>query len=263
MENSPRKEIDILELLARFYRALKKNLIYTILFPLLGLAAGLILYAISKEKVSSEMLVATDLMNVAESTFWMEQLEKSDTLPGLSVAQGKISRLRYEIIPSGDPNNHKTFIKISARVSDNQFLGELEKSIVSFINQLDVVVNHRKQQEIYHREMISQIDAELEAMNQLKQGMTNASKAGLMNPADLFVKSVELKELKLKHQMLLDEQKSVEIIKHFSEVTKTYRLPYTVFGLAGLLAGTIVLLVFLAISGFLNYYQRFEKSFEA
>ena len=114
-------EIDLMELLARVYRAFKRNLLLVIILPVSGVIFTLSLAYNSGDKFSSSMMITTDLLSANEARFIFDELEKADSVPGLSSEEKKkLLGLNFDVDQGEQIDKTKqVYLKITAI----QFIG--------------------------------------------------------------------------------------------------------------------------------------------
>lgn len=263
-------EIDLMELLARFYAALKKNIVLAILLPLAGLIIAFVITRIPSVRIVSRMLVETDLLSRQEGDFLMKQLETADTLPGLEPSlRMKILKVSHEIESSEPPRSSDQFdgiekpivyITIVATVNDRNVLPELQKAIVSYLNLSEPFVKERNNRKKFLTELLSKIDTELESLQQFKTETANVTKGSYINPSDLFAKSVDLYGKKVRYELRLKSNLDVRIVQGLTSASMDARISKKYALALGFFVGLILLLIIMFIKFFNNYYRQHYKA---
>lgn len=248
-------EIDLLEVLARLYRAFKNNKLLFILCPVLGIAAGLALSRSSKETVKASMMIETKLINESESKFLIEQLEGTDTI--LQLTKG--GRIKYEV-KRGESGDENVYFLVSTVILDKGNLSSLQNAVKDYLNHSEPIARRRHEKEELCQGMIKKIDSELSALDEVKRQVDNKSKATFLEPATLFEKSADLYNKRMKFQIELEDAQSVHIVKGFGALTKSAKWPESVYGIIGLVIGLLFLSAILFIKFFMGYYKRFENT---
>lgn len=255
-------EINLLELLAKFYLVLKNNKLLTILLPVLGLLTGVVASNFTKEVVKSSMMVETDLISEDESKFLMEQLNKADSIQGLSKEQErKIGGIEYEV-KKGEriEDSVPVYIKISTVTGDKAILPVLQKALVNYLNQTEPIERNRTDREHFYHEMITRIDEELAGLTGVKKEINDKTKATFLEPADLFASSVELYDKRTKYEIALESIKSVHVVKNFGSLVKNAKWSKTLYALVGFVAGIFTLFAVLFLRFFHHYSAQIEKT---
>lgn len=269
MEAKHDQEIDLLILLAKMFKVIRKNSFALLVFTAAGLIAALSFSIFTHEKLKSDMLVATNLLSNQESEFLMSQFQQADTLPGLSRA--KIYGIKYSIdsdeqddIPGPKKNvTPVTYIKITATVGDAKVFPQLEKAILQYLDDSRTVARNRELKNRLCTEMISRINQELKAMEEIKATTVSGTKANnytFFDPSYLFDKSVNLYNQKLQYEISLEEAKGVHLVKGFGSLTQDARMSKTLVAAIGIVVGLVLFVVFVMITEFLQYYKRVEAS---
>lgn len=263
MENTTSsREIDLLQVLAKFYRALKKNKIVVILCLLCGLAGGLLLSNYSKDPVKASMMIVTDLLSENEIKFLADQFAKADTIPGITADQKiLIKEITFEVksedVLGKSPN---VSLQLTATVFDSKVLIPLQNSVVNFLNHAEPTIRKKENKKEFYVNMIRKIDSELAALDNVKSQIDNKAKATFLDPSDLFTKSVELYDKKVLYKIALDELHSVQVIKGFGALTKSAKWPKMFYAFLGLLVGFGIALVIMFMQFFNEYYRGFANS---
>lgn len=262
-------EIDLLELLVQFFAALKRNIILTIALPLAGAAVALAVSYNSRDLFESDLLIETSLLSESECKLLFSQVDKAGKIPGLEPEFAKqLAGLKYEITRNEETKTvdksiyvHKSvYIKVTARVYDEQAFLSVQNAIVKFLNESAPVIRHRNEQEKFYTEVISKINSEIQAMDEIKKQVSSKVQATYLNPADLFAKSVDLYKEKTEYEIKLQEIKSVHLIKGFESMTINAKMNKLFVALIGLVAGSLILLAVLFLKFFINYYKLYERS---
>lgn len=251
-------EIDLMELLARVYRAIKRNLLLFTVLPVTGVIFTLSLAYNSSDKFSSSMMITTDLLSENEAKFIFDELEKADSIPGLSSEEKrKMLGLNFEV-EQGEQNDRskRVYLKVTAIVKDPAVFPSLEKTVVRYINSVDPVVRSRKDQELFYKQMIAKIDNEIAAMDQIKQ-KTDAM-ASYVDPSELYAKTVELFRIRTESEIKLQNINTVHVAKGFGSLIKDARLSKLLVAIVGLGLGFVIAILLMFIK-FFNDYNRALK----
>lgn len=251
-------EIDLMELLARVYRAIKRNLLLFTVLPVVGVIFTLSLAYNSSDKFSSSMMITTDLLSENEAKFIFDELEKADSIPGLSGEEKKkLLGLSFEVAQSEQSDKSKrVYLKVTAIVTDPTIFPALEKTVVLYINSVDPVVQNRKDQELFYKQMIAKIDNEIAAMDQVKQ-KTDAM-ASYVDPSGLYAKTVELFKIRTESEIKLQNIHTVHVAKGFGSLIKDARMSKLLVAIVGLMLGFVIATLLLFIK-FFNDYNRALK----
>src|SRR3954466_14259614 len=117
MNTNDNQEIDLLELLAKLYKAVLKNWITAIILPLAGAIAAISINSSSENSIQSSMLIATDLLTKEEFEFLFQELDKTDSFPGLTFEQmTRINNLNFSVVDEKISANQSTYKSIYAKV---------------------------------------------------------------------------------------------------------------------------------------------------
>jgi hypothetical protein len=264
MSNPASEEINLLELTARLFLTLKRNLVLTIAIPLLcGIAAAFLF----ESRQKSAMLISTSLLTENECEYLFDELAKDPKLETLSSEeQNKVrgldvsisSTLQSDNTTDKDPLDRPVlYLTVTADVYDPSVLASLEKAVVTWLNQTNAAQRHRAEYEKFYSSMISKIDAEIAGLDALKKQVNPQAQASYLNPSDLYSHSVELYEDRMTYEILRDDIRSVNVVKGFTTVSSTRISPWV-----GAMIGVIVGLVLVGVILFFKYVNEHVKKIE-
>jgi len=260
------REIDVLEVAAKFYRTLLNNKLTTFLFLIVGLLSGFVVSTFSKDSTHASMMIETSLLSESEFQFLMEQLNRADSIKGLTRQQERsISAIEYEV-KKGETFKEdfkditQLYLKINTLTEDKVTLQVLQNALINYLNQAEPVMRNRMQRKLYYEKMIARIDDELKGLEAVQNQIDDKSKATYLDPSDLFDKSVKLYEQRLKYEIALADIKSVHVIKGFGSLTKSAQWSKARYAAVGFACGVVALLLFLAIKSFHRHATRLNKT---
>jgi hypothetical protein len=254
-------EIDLMELLARVYRAIKHNLLIFTILPIAGMIFTISMAYNSDDKFSSSMMITTDLLSINEAKFIFDELEKADSIPGLSSEEREnLFALNFDV-EQGEQQNDKAKtvnLKVTAIVKDPKTFPSLEKEIVQYLNSVDPVIRNRRDQQIYYKQMIEKIDSEIAFMDQIKKQTDSKSMASYVDPSDLYAKTVDLFKIRTESEIKLNNIQSVHVAKGFGSLIKDAKTPKLIVAIVGFVGGLVIATLLLFIK-FFNDYNKALK----
>jgi hypothetical protein len=264
MEQRPlNQEIDLLKLLAKTYRIIKKNIVLVIVCPALGLLLGFLYVKFSSQpKLSnnvgqSSLMIATDLLSENEANFLCNYLISSDSLPGITTNQKEsVVSLAYEVKKEQVRDRVLVFIKLSATVTQQAILQTLQDGVVKYFTLSEPVTRQRSLKEKLYKSMIKKLDDEIMGLEEMKAKKEKMSTI-LVDP---YSQSADLYERKLNYQNALASS-PIYVVKGFGPVVPiiTTSSPKLLYIMLGLVSGFIVLMIILFVRFFSAYYKQFEK----
>jgi hypothetical protein len=264
MAKSESEEVSLLELVAGFLAALKRNLLLSILLPLAGMLIALLVSYNSQDVFESSLLVETSLLSENESKFLFDQLNKIGTIPGISGDDGaKLSGFSYKVYTaaSDDELNEKSvYLEATARVSDRNVFPALQKALLNVINEYPPIARHRSEREKYYSELIARIDSEIQAMENVKKQISGNVQATYLNPSELYANSVKLYKDKLTYELRRNQIRSIHVIKSFDTLTVDARSGPLLAVVVGFSVGFAVLCLLLFIQYFVRYMTVYETT---
>lgn len=263
-------EIDILELLAKFYTMLRQNLLLVVGFPVAGMLVAFSLNKLTPGGVVSEMMAITSYLSESECNFLMEQLESADSIPGLpDEFKNAVVSISHETEternaaePNMKVNESRISVRIKASVKKFSVLPELQEAIVNYLDSSEPVTRKRKNEEVYLNELITKIVSESDSLQEVKGQLNNTPKVMFLNPSDLFVQAVQLYDTKVQYEIRLKNIQQIEIVQGFTDMPKNAGLssPYSL-GL-GFLGGCLVLAFVLFMKFFSSYYKQYQSTID-
>jgi len=263
MEQKPvNQEVDLLKVLAKIYRILRKNLVLVILCPTVGLLLGLLfinvssLPLLSSNSARSSLLLASDLLTENEANFLCADITAADSLPGLTMEdKSRITSIEYEVRKEAVTREKtEVFIKISASFTNTSALPKLQNALLTYLSNSEPIVSRWRSKEKFYHVVVKKIDLELEQLEALKSDKQLIDKAGVHSRiADLFERRV--------NYHITSESHPIRLVKGFSSIIKNEgisnpKFPYLLLGFAG---GVLVLFLILFIRYFNAYYKQFEQ----
>jgi hypothetical protein len=267
MAKSEIEEINLMDILASFVAALKRNIRLVLLFPLLGIMGAIGIAYSSRDLFESALLVETSLLSDNECRFLFNQLTKAGNVPGMSSEERKqLAGFRFNVIKN-DPeindhslNEKSLYLEVTARVYNQNVFPSLEKALVRFINESPSVVRNRIEREKFYHAMIKEIDSEIAAMALVKGEINSATQATYLNPSDLYSNTVDMYKEKIKFEIKLDQIKSVHLIKGFDTLTIDAKMNKVMVAIIGFAIGVLCLCLFLFLQFFLRYFTVYETT---
>lgn len=262
MSNAPSEEINLLELSARLFITIKKNLLLAVGLPVVC-AALMVSYSLLSTSKSSVMLISTTLLTESECKYLFKELSKDSRLPTLSKAdQQKVIRLNMTVdseTESDNFNRKKQYITVTAEVSDTSALPVLEKAVVDWLNGTASAQRNRMQYERYYTNMIRKIDAEIAGLDEVKRTVNPQAQASYLNPSDLYAHSVSLFKDRTTYEILLEDTKSVNVARGFSTFTKSKMSP-VVAGSIGIAIGIALALIGIFLKFVNAHIEKLERA---
>lgn len=253
-------EIDLMELLARGYASFKRNIFLFILIPLAGAGIALGFSYTSKEKFSSSMMVETELLTPNEAKFIVEELKKTDSIPGLKRYTSELLGLRFQVEDNETSGGKEVYLRITATVTTPAIFPSLEEVLIRYLNDTRPVRRNRTVREAFLKSMITEIDEEIAAMDKIKQQTDTRTMSNYVAPADLYAKTVEIYEQRNEFEMELKEIQSVHIVKGFQSLVKDARMSKAMLAIIGFIIGFLVVVVIMFVRYFNNFYKSRKQA---
>lgn len=256
MKDQPHDEIDLVELLARFVRVLRRNavLLLTCVVITLGIAVWVGLTA--PKVYESRMMLYTSILTES----YCEQLamnlralirdENYELLAKrLKISADQASKLReveiegaLEVAPSEMDRN---FIVVVIRTLDNSILPDLQEGIMKYISQKDFVKVRTEEKKRFYEGLIARVGEEIGKLEDVKQRISagdyrQVSGMVMVNPADVYKQTVELYREKFTLEEELRLVNSVQLVEGFSPLNRHVSPKLSLLLPAGLVSGFLL-----------------------
>jgi outer membrane lipopolysaccharide assembly protein LptE/RlpB len=255
--NTSTDEIDLLKLIMDGYRTLRKNLALLIVCSLLGILTAVALIYLAKNKYSSSMMITTDLLSQSEAEFIFNELDRTDSVPGLNKHQGRsIKNLSFSV--EDNPEDKTVYLKVNAEVITAEIYPVLEDVILDYLNKTNPVVRNRKERTMIYNEMLKKIDEEIAGMEAVKKQTDTKAFASFISPADLYTKTVELYQKRTEIKAGLEHIQSIHLVKGFGSLMKETKMAMHIAGFIGFVSGIFLALIIIFIR-FLDNYSKAHK----
>jgi hypothetical protein len=228
-------EIDLLGLLIKTVRFLRKNFTIIIIFLLLGVGLGVFHYLTSKKVFENKMIVSSNIltesyikilfenitrhMDDGDYALVSKQLGTSEDIVRKLVSLN-IENLRKDAV---NDNTERERFFITAEVSDQGILPDLQKSILYYLENNDFVKSHVEQNRKTARQMLAVATKEIADIEAFKVRIISgeffqSAKGNVMfDPTTVNSKILELTEKKLGYENSLQFSNSVYVIEGFNE----------------------------------------------
>lgn len=259
---SNNQEIDLLELLARFYGYLRQNWALTVFLPLIGAAVGLTLFWVTPYKIQAKMMVVSEVLTETECDYLLRQLALTQfSSPFTAESFGKKAKVKHSI--KSDPVTRASYIEMTIQVQDSTFLKPAQKFILDFLENSENARRKVADLKTHHAQMIAEIDRELQSIEEVKKQFDSKMKAAFLNPSDLFRASMELQERKINLQIALKDIRAFRLVEGLYERGQKVKFPALLLGAIGFVGGCVVLMVVLFAKFFLGYYDEYKQTANA
>lgn len=257
------EEINVLDLLRRTAKTVKNNFRALIVIISICLVAALILKFSLKETYESRMIVKSDILTepfINNISMSINELIKMGSLTSLknkfdisseeaqAVAEINIEGLGDEEQIISEVKSEKfAFFIITIKVHSTKIIPKLQNSIIQYIQNNEYVkirVQHRKD---FYTQSISKVDREIKALDSLKTRITQGHAfAGtgnnmvLLDPTEVYAKSIELFDRKIKLGQSLELANGIELIDGFGIPSRPVNSGVLIFLSFGFVAGLIL-----------------------
>lgn len=263
MNDKPQDEIDLIELLARFIRLLKRNLVLISACVVLSLGLATWVGLTAPKVYESRMMIYSSILTES----YCDQLamnlsalikDKSYELLAerLKISRAQASQLREVQIEGAlegvVDEAERLFIVVVVRTLDNAVLPDLQAGIIQYISQKDFVKVRTEEKKRYYQELIAKVGEEIEKLEAVKQSITSgdyrpATGMVMVNPSDVYAQTVSLFESKLALEERLHLVNSVQLVEGFSPLQRHVSPKLSLLLPAGLVSGLLLAFLILGL----------------
>ncbi|HEY5822861.1 MAG TPA: hypothetical protein VIT44_00755 [Cyclobacteriaceae bacterium] len=232
------KEIDLVELIAKGFTFLAKNLKLIVSTLLLSGVLGLVFYYTSPKTYESSMIIQSDILTesyadqIATILQRLIKEQNDSTLAAkLHLSNSEASQLRkIEIEPPSPtmgiiPEKEKIIFIITVQLTDYNLLPKLQAGLLKYLEENEYVkLRVRLKREMYTH-LIEKMDKEIKSLDSIKTGVAqslsspkpmNESSLFFLNGSDFYTQAVEIYKEKFDAENELGIVASIQLIEPFS-----------------------------------------------
>lgn len=256
-------ELDLIVLIEKLVSFVKRFFFILIVFPVIGILIGFLLFLSTPRKYTSETVlhsfVLTNLENIQIIKNWKDLLRKKEyttlagiwnTSPDIVKKVGLMATEEIQKLYVQD-NPHGFIIRVT--VKDTSVLDHLQEGIVYGLENNEYVKERLKTKKANLVELIEKVKAEMIKLDSTKLAVENILNNKNKNSSSLFVDitaitsgMVTLNEKLLSYQEQLKFARAIQVLQKFNKFSnpESRKGPLTlaVAGLAGLAIGFFITL---------------------
>lgn len=256
MKDKPQDEIDLVELLARLVRVLRRNAILISVCVVVSLGLTVWIGLTAPKVYESRMMLYTSILTES----YCEQLamnlralikdENYELLAQrLKISEDQASMLRAVDIEGaleGAANEmDRNFIVVVVRTLDNSILPDLQEGVMQYISQKDFVKVRTEEKRRFYEGLIARVGEEIEKLEDVKERIgagdyRQISGMVMVNPADVYKQTVELYREKFTLEEELRLVNSVQLVEGFSPLNRHVSPKLSLLLPAGLVSGFLL-----------------------
>lgn len=256
MKEKPQDEIDLIELLARFIRMLRRNIVLISISVAVCLAISIWALVTLPKVYESRMIIYSDILTesycdqLAMNLNALVQDRNFELLAErLKISEDQAATLRNVemegVLEGAATEAERLVIVVEVRLVDNSVLPDLQEGIVQYMTEKDFVKTRTEEKRRFYQELIARVGQEIEKLEVVKQKITDGdyrqvSGMVMVNPADVYAQTVEL----FKNKLMLEEElrlvSSVQLVEGFSPLNRPVSPKLSILLPAGLVAGLLV-----------------------
>jgi hypothetical protein len=242
-------EIDLLELMAKIYRLLKRNKYIILAFFLLGLVAGIYKSTSSEAYYETKMIAKSPLSNteVLNQLQALNELQKNQSYTLLSkelnITEGQAKKIKSLIAENTEEDSHLMQVKLE--VYDNNLIPKIKEGIIHYLETNSYIKRELKNRMDHYQEYLERISEALEILREKedKKNITQASKEILVSDETYSGQIIQLMNKKGNIESNLIQNQPLIVIKDFykpQNPQKDISIQLALYIGVGLILGIIV-----------------------
>ena len=256
-------ELDLIVLIEKMVSFVKRFFLLLIVFPVIGMLIGLLLFLSTPRKYTSETVlhsfILTNLENIQIIKNWKDLLRKKEyttlahiwnTSPDIVKKVGLMAPEEIQKLYVQD-NPHGFILRVT--VKDTSILDNLQQGIVYGLENTEYVKERLKTKKANLVELIEKVKAEITKLDSTKLAVENILNNKNKNSSSLSVDItdinsgiISLNEKLLGYQEDLKFNRAIQVLQTFNKFSRPESrkgaLTLTVAGLAGLIIGFFIAL---------------------
>lgn len=274
MKQTHHEDIDLVELLAKSIRALRRHIV--LISICLGLTIGLAvwLWFAAARVYESRMIIYSSILT---ESYCLELAENLNALvrdhnhrllaDRLGITEKQAAAIRKVTmkgaLEGALQEADRLVIVVTVRTLDNAILPDLQEGIIKYIAENDFVKIRIDEKKRTYNELIARVGEEIEKLEAVKQRMLQgpyASSSGMvmMNPSEAYSRTVELVKQKLALEESLRLVNSVQLVEGFIPLHRPVSPKLPVLLAAALVAGSLLALTIIGLRYAWSLAQRDE-----
>jgi len=257
-ELKTKEDLDLFETFLKAVRIVVLNFWLIVIFFVVGTVIGVALFYTSSKVYESRMIVSSSILTDSYVKVMFENASKylkqgnsevlAEQLQISEATARQISSLEIENLSSvlsNSPKENERFL-ITAEVLDTKILPELQKGLVTYLENNDFVKVRVEQNRALYKEMLTSVEKEIRDMEELKRRISSgdffqAAKGNMMfDPTTVNSKILELTEKKIGYQNSLQLSNSVQVIDKFTNFKRHSNPKISVLMISGATFGLIL-----------------------
>lgn len=263
MKQTRYEEIDLVELLAKSIRALKRHALLITICLALSIGFAVWLWFTSPRVYESRMMIYSSILT---ESYCQELAENLNALVRDGNSSALANRLKLTVeqaaalrkvnmegaLEGAVPEVDRWAIVVTVRVTDNAILPDLEAGIVEYIAGNDFVKVRTDEKKRTYQELIARVAEEIEKLEAVKQRILQGAYSSpqgvvMMNPSEAYARTVQLVKEKLELEEKLRLVNSVQVVEGFIPLNRPISPRLSLLLVGGFVGGIIA---FLLIIGF-------------
>jgi hypothetical protein len=259
-------EIDLIELLAKFIKAVANNVRLLIFSFVIGTILGGAFFQFAPKVYEGKMILLSDILTESYSeriTESLDNLIKEDNDKLLSQRLGiteeeasSIQKVEIENVKQKESRDEKsesaTFI-VTVRTKNKNSLSNLQEGLINYLRNNEYVKIRVRQRENYYKSMIEKVGQEISSLDSLKKRLfsgqpiySKSAEMMLVDPTNIYSKIIELNKEQINYRNGLELVNSIQLVEGFTVYNKPVSPKLSISLIAGSSLGIFFVFVLIA-----------------
>ncbi len=259
-------EIDLIELLAKFIKAVANNVLLLIFSFVIGTILGGAFFQFAPKVYEGKMILLSDILTESYSeriTESLDNLIKEDNDKLLSQRLGiteeeasSIQKVEIENVKQKESRDEKsesaTFI-VTVRTKNKNSLSNLQEGLINYLRNNEYVKIRVRQRENYYKSMIEKVGQEISSLDSLKKRLfsgqpiySKSAEMMLVDPTNIYSKIIELNKEQINYRNGLELVNSIQLVEGFTVYNKPVSPKLSISLIAGSSLGIFFVFVLIA-----------------
>lgn len=259
ISSSLNDEIDLKELLKKIVDVLTRGTKTIVLSILLGAILGLAYFFSIKTTYQSKLVLSSELLVLANVQALLDPFKSLIEEGNLSVLAGrlgvdketaaKIRKIEVKSIFEKESDNKEkvSYFEVTATVTDNSILPQLQEGIVHFLQNNEFVQKRAAIKEEGLKTLIERIDKEIAQIDSVKRKIgesvalsATSPNVVLMEPSNLYEQALLMAEKQQEYRMQLALVESFQVVQGFTPFSRPSSPSWILCLVTGLGGGLII-----------------------
>jgi hypothetical protein len=279
LKTSESGEIDLIELLAKFIKAVTNNVRLLFIAFIMGTILGGAYSQFAPKVYEGKMILLSDILTESYSeriTESLDNLIKEDNDKLLSQRLGikeeeasSIQKVEIENVKQKESRDEKsesaTFI-VTVRTKNKNSLTNLQEGLINYLRNNEYVKIRVRQRENYYKSMIEKVGQEISSLDSLKKRLfsgqpiySKSAEMMLVDPTNIYSKIIELNKEQINYRNGLELVNSIQLVEGFTVYNKPVSPKLSISLIAGSSLGIFFVFVLIAFKAIRKLVKLSEE----